>query len=131
MSNTPSNGIPYVPQNTMDPAAGLNLALDVIDALLTPRVESMALSTPPVSPTNGQMWIVKAAGTGAWAGHDNALARYDAVAAAWDFYAAGVQAWQVINKADGAIYIFPSGALAAGYRYSESPFYGSFYGPRN
>lgn len=131
MSNTPSNGIPYVPQNTMDPAAGLNLALDVIDALLTPRVESMALSTPPVSPTNGQMWIVKAAGTGAWAGHDNALARYDAVAAAWDFYAAGVQAWQVINKADDAIYIFSSGAWAAGNGISDAPSDGTIYGRRN
>ena len=33
---TPNAGIPEVPENTLDPAAGLNDALQVIDALLHP-----------------------------------------------------------------------------------------------
>lgn len=41
--STPINGIPYVPEGTLDPAAGLNEALDAIDALLTPGAGKQAI----------------------------------------------------------------------------------------
>lgn len=41
------------------------------------------LSTPPVSPTSGDRYIIKATGTGAWSGHDNQIAEYNG--ATWDF----------------------------------------------
>ncbi len=106
MANTPSNAIPFVPENTIDPAAGLNLALDVIDALLNSRVENMTTNTPPGSPADGVMYIVGASPTGAWVGHSKAIARYVADGSFWEFFAAGVQAWLVINKADGKLYIW-------------------------
>jgi len=34
-------------------------------------------SAPPVSPTEGDRYIVKATGSGDWTGHDNAIAWYD------------------------------------------------------
>lgn len=112
MSNTPSNAIPYVPQNTLDPAAGLNNALNVIDAVLNTRVVNMTTSTPPLSPTDGDMYIVMTAGTGDWSGHDNALARYVADGTFWQFYEAGVQAWLVINLGNHLIYGWDAGAAA-------------------
>lgn len=108
MANTPSNGIPYVPENTIDPAAGLNLALNVVDALLQSRVENMVTNAPPGSPADGVQYIVGSAPTGAWVGHSRALARWVAEGAFWQFYAGGVQAWLVINKADNTIYSWNS-----------------------
>jgi Protein of unknown function (DUF2793) len=34
------------------------------------------LTVPPATPAEGQRWIVKASATGAWAGHDNAIAAW-------------------------------------------------------
>lgn len=131
MSDTPTNGIPYVPENTTDPAAGLNLALDVIDALLSTRVESMALSAPPGSPADGQMWVVKSPGTGAWAGHNNAFARYIATSSSWLFYEAGAQAWLCLNKADGGLYHWGGSAWAQATGLSDAPADGTTYGRNN
>lgn len=112
MSNTPNNAIPYVPQNTLDPAAGLNLALAVVDALLNTKVISMAVTAPPGSPADGDMYIVPAGATGAWAGHTNALAQYVADGAFWQFYPAGTQAVFVINKADNNVHVWNFGTSA-------------------
>lgn len=68
MANTINNGIPFVPENTIDPAAGLNLSLLVIDRLLQLRVEAMKLNTPPASPAVGSRYIAGTAPTGAWSG---------------------------------------------------------------
>jgi Protein of unknown function (DUF2793) len=133
MSNTPSNAIPYVPQNTQDPAAGLNLALNVIDALLNTRVINMTTTAPPGSPADGDMYVVGAGATGAWATHDHAFARWVADGAFWQFYAAGVEAWLVLNKADGNLYKWNAGTSAweqaAGI--GEAPLDGSFYGRKS
>lgn len=107
---TPSNAIPYVPENTQDPAAGLNLSLNVIDALMQTFVLNMNLAAPPASPVDGQMHIVAAAATGAWAGQTNNLARYVALSASWQFYPAGTQARIVFNQADGGLYIWHTAA---------------------
>ena len=43
------------------------------------------LSSPPGSPAKGDRYIIKATGTGAWAGHDNAITYYSG--SAWVFIA--------------------------------------------
>lgn len=108
--STPSNGIPYVPENTQDPAAGLNLSLNVIDALLQTFVIDMDLTAPPGSPADGDMHIVGAAATGAWAGESNNLARYVAEGAFWQFYEAGTQCRIVFNQDDGGLYVWHAAA---------------------
>lgn len=111
---TPNSGIPYVPENTTDPAAGLNLSLNVIDALLTPEVLGLGTTTPPGSPSDGDLYIVGAAATGDWAGEHENLARYVAEGDFWQFYTAGVQAKAVLYL--GAWYTFQesSGWVGAG-----------------
>lgn len=99
MSNTVNNGIPFVPENTIDPAAGLNESLLTVDALLQLAVVSVGDNTPPGSPANGARYVVGTAPTGAWAGRANQVAqRLDG---AWRFYAARY----ALNLADGLWYV--------------------------
>lgn len=76
MADTINNGIPLVPENTIDPAAGLNLALLVIDRLLQLKVLDMKLNTPPASPVAGSRYIVGTAPTGAWSGKNLQVAEW-------------------------------------------------------
>jgi len=110
MSDTPNTGIPYVPEGTLDPAAGLNLSLNVIDALLQTAVIELGLNTPPVSPADGDLYVV-GVGTGAWAGEDDNVARYVADGDFWQFYTAGVNAWIVFNRNDNGLYVWMGGSL--------------------
>lgn len=96
--STVNNDIPFVPENTTDPAAGLNQALNVIDALLQIAVVAMQ-DDPPMSPAEGQRYIVGAAGTGAWSGQSNRLARY--LDGSWSYY----DARYAVNLSDGDLYI--------------------------
>jgi|GEM_PF-6953918 len=101
---TPNTGIPYVPEGTLDPAAGLNLALTVIDALLQTAVIDFQ-DAPPGSPVDGDLYIV-GTGSGAWAAHDDELARYVAAGTFWQFYEAGTQVRVVFNQVDLGIYVW-------------------------
>jgi hypothetical protein len=135
MSTSANNHIPYVPQNTLDPAAGLNEAINVIDALLNTRVESITETSPPsgTGVADGEMYVIGMGATGAWAGHDHAFARYVAEGEFWQFYEAGVEAWLVLNKADGNLYKWnpstPAWEQAAGI--GEAPLDGNYYGRQN
>jgi hypothetical protein len=98
MTNTINNAIPFVPENTIDPAAGLNLALNTVDALLQLAVVSVGLNTPPVG-VAGERYVVGVAPTGLWAGKANQVARF--LDGAWTFYAAR----SALNIADGKLYV--------------------------
>lgn len=107
---TPNTGIPYVPEGTQDPAAGLNLALNVVDALLQTTVIDMDLTAPPGSPSDGDLHIVAAGATGDWAGQDDNLARYVAEGDFWQFFEAGAQVRIVFNSDDGGLYVWHAAA---------------------
>lgn len=127
---TPNTGIPYVPENTTDPAAGLNLALNVIDALLQTAVIDMDLTAPPGSPSDGDLHIVGGSATGAWVGEDGNLARYVSEGDFWQFYEAGTQVKVVLNLDDGALYAYDgSWGLVAGL--ADAPSDGSTYGRKD
>ena len=80
-----------------------NDALNRLDALVQPLVESTEVATPPVSPLPGEAWIVPAGATGAWAGHTNEIAAWQA--GAWMFYDPA-EGWQVFDRARGTLLIF-------------------------
>lgn len=94
-----NNSIPFVPENTIDPAAGLNESINAIDALLQVRVLSVGSNTPPGSPADGDRYVVGTAPTGAWAGQANKLARW--LDSTWTFFDAAM----VVNLADDKLYI--------------------------
>lgn len=99
MSNTVNNSIPFAPENTIDPAAGLNESLLTVDALLQLAVVSVGGNTPPGSPANGARYVVGTAPTGAWAAGAGSVAQF--LDGAWRFYAARY----VLNLADGLMYV--------------------------
>lgn len=107
MTDTINNQIPFVPENTVDPAAGLNLSLNTIDALLQVLVQTVGLNTPPAG-VEGQRFIVGTAPTGAWVGQANKLARF--LDGAYQFF----DARYALNAADGRLYL-RSGATWAAY----------------
>lgn len=103
MSNTVNNQIPFVPENTLDPAAGLNASLQAIDALMQLAVLAIQ-NDPPVSPTDGDRYIV-GVGTGAWAGKDDQVAMWIDNGAYWQFNPARF----ALNLDDGYVYARTSG----------------------
>ncbi|WP_372623414.1 DUF2793 domain-containing protein [Falsiroseomonas sp.] len=85
MTTTPRLALPYIltqqAQKEVTHAAGLNR----LDVLVQPVVQQVGLNTPPVSPAEGQCWIIGTTPTGAWAGQANRLAQR--IGGAWVFYA--------------------------------------------
>ncbi len=84
MSSTPNLHLPYLDTNQNQKTVTHNAALTALDAIINCQVRSAALAAPPASPGDGQCWIVGSGGTGAWAGHDLAIAAWQD--GAWAFY---------------------------------------------
>lgn len=124
---TPNTGIPYVPENTIDPAAGLNLALNDLDALVQTQVLSIGANAPSGVPVDGEMHIVGTSPTGAWADQADNLARYVAEGGVWQFYEAGAQVRLILNMADGGLYRFDNGAWGLASGLPDAPLDGVAY----
>jgi len=77
MSQTLYNGIPFVPENTIDPAAGLNEALREMDAREQVFVLTAGSNSPPANPNEGERHIVGSSPTGAWAGKAHQIASFE------------------------------------------------------
>lgn len=103
MTDTVNNAIPFVPENTIDPAAGLNEALKLVDMLLQLSVLTVGDTVPPGSPAEGDRYIVGTSATGAWTTHDGKLAEY--LDSAWTFS----DAYIALNQDDGLLYVNRSG----------------------
>ena len=73
-------------------------AVQRIDLLLCPVVEGPPSATPPTSPPAGSCYLVASGATGAWAGHDGALASL--TDAGWKFVAP-VEGAQVVDAVSG------------------------------
>lgn len=103
MDDTPRLGLPNIISGQALKHITHNEALMRLDLLVQASVESSTVTVPPATPLDGEAWIVPAGATGAWAGHDEEIAAFQA--GAWTFYdpAAG---WQVFDKAQGTLSIF-------------------------
>ena len=106
MSNS-SKGIPFVTENTLDPAAGLNDAIKVIDALVQPVIIDV-LDTPPVSPEDGDAYVIDVDPTGAWAGREGQVAYWAGV---WQFLVPKT-GWLMYFASQGSYYRFSEGSPA-------------------
>jgi hypothetical protein len=81
----------------------MNANLDKLDWAGMPGVKDKDLTAPPGSPSNGDAYIVKATGTGAWAGHDKEVAVW--LDSAWVFYVPK-ERWHVWIDDENAMYFF-------------------------
>jgi hypothetical protein len=114
-----NNAIPFVPENTIDPAAGLNEAIIAIDGLVQLAVLSVNTNAPPAVPAEGDRHVVGTAPTGLWAGQAGKVARF--LDGHWSFFGARV----ALNLADGILY----GRTAGGWgRVAGAPTWGAIGG---
>lgn len=92
-NQTPRLNTPYIISTQSQKEVTHNMALNMLDALIQSAVETSSLSTAPVSPAEGGLWLVGSAPTGDWASHDNELAQY--IGGVWQFYLPfeGMQVW--------------------------------------
>ena len=74
-----------------------NEALALVDTAVQATVVAVAPSTVPTAPTPGQCWIVGSGATGAWAGHDGAIAAW--TQGGWRFVAPfeGLTVWSLAD----------------------------------
>jgi hypothetical protein len=108
--STPRLALPYIQVQQAQKEVAHSEGLVRLDALVQTVVQQVGLNSPPGSPTNGQLWIVGAAPTGAWAGNANRIAqRLDN---AWRFYVAAT-GWRVWDIATAQEWAWTGSAWAA------------------
>lgn len=92
-NQTPRLNTPYIISTQSQKEVTHNMALNMLDALVQSAVETAILSVPPVSPGEGELWVVGSGATDDWASHDNELAQY--IGGVWQFYPAfeGMVIW--------------------------------------
>ncbi|KQX38553.1 hypothetical protein ASD04_07745 [Devosia sp. Root436] len=107
MDHTPRLTLPFIMPSQAQKHITHNEAIQALDSLVQPVVESRTLTTPPATPLEGEAWIVPSGATGAWSGHTDEIAAYEA--GAWAFLdpAAG---WQVYDRSDKTQMVFDAGA---------------------
>lgn len=82
---TPRAGAPLLAAAQAQKHVTHNEALYQFDALLCTRFLDRDLATPPAVPSDGDAYLVRATGTGAWTGQDGKIAY--CADGAWRFYA--------------------------------------------
>ena len=110
MNDTARLSLPFIMAGQALKHITHNDALNRLDALVQPVVESSALATPPVSPLPGEAWVVPGGATGAWAGHSGEIAAWQD--GAWSFFDPA-EGWQVFDRASDALLIFSGSAWIA------------------
>jgi len=82
MTNSNNLGFFLLEQSQAQKEITVNEALVTIDALMNTGAKSITTATPPSSPNPGDLYIVAASPTGAWAGQANNIAWWNQV---WQF----------------------------------------------
>jgi hypothetical protein len=103
--------IPYIAASQAQKHVTHNEALTLLDTLVQASVIDKDLSAPPVSPSEGDCYIVAATGTGDWAGWDNRIARF--IDGEWRSYLPGAgdgEGWLVYVQDEDALYVFTGSA---------------------
>jgi len=110
MDQTARLSLPFIMSQQAQKHVTHNEALQALDALVQPVVETRDLTAPPGSPVLGEAHIVAMGATGAWAGHSHEIAAFQS--GAWLFYdpAPGWQSWV---RAEQALVAFHAGAWHA------------------
>lgn len=100
---TPRLKIPEIAVGQASKEIAHNEALRVMDALTCGSVKTRIVTTPPVTPTEGDLHIVPSSATGVWAGQTNKLAHF--YANFWYFYTP-VAGMSLFSIADNSYYNF-------------------------
>ena len=110
-NQTPRYKAPYILSTQSQKEVTHNMALNLLDMLIQPSVETMSLSTPPITPAEGQLWLVGATATGDWLGQDNNVAQF--LGGSWNFHVPS-EGFSVWLKDNGVAARFLSGLWQVG-----------------
>ena len=102
--------LPYIAASQAQKHVTHNEALTLLDTLCQASVIDKDLTTPPVSPAEGDCYIVAATGTGAWTGWDGRIARF--IDGEWRSYlpgAGGGEGWLVYVQDEANLYVLVGG----------------------
>lgn len=117
MTTSPLFGLPFVSNQQAQPEVTLNRSLMMLQALQSGAEGRQ--NAPPGAPTDGKVWIVGSAPTGAWAGRANKIAIYYG---GWLFVpgvdsdglqipmGAAQEGWRIYNKSTDELLIWSGAA---------------------
>ena len=112
MSETPSLSLPVIAPAQAQKHVTHNDALMMLDALVQLSVISRSLIAPPATPGEGDRYLVPAAATGDWAGHDHSIAAWHD--GAWRFFPPQ-EGWRCVVVEEGSDIRFLHGRWRQGH----------------
>ena len=107
METTPRLDLPFILPSQAQKHVTHNETLKIIDGLIQPVVLDRSLTAPPAAPEEGDAHIVAGGASGAWAGHDGAIACFQDDA--WTFLAPA-RGWQAFDAGAGERLVFDGAA---------------------
>lgn len=94
---TPRAALPELSEGQASKTTTINEAFAKLEALTIGGIISRTTTTPPASPSNGDLYIVPTSANGAWSGQTNKIAHY--TNGAWLFYTPS-SGWHFFSIAD-------------------------------
>lgn len=86
-----------------------------VDGLVMPNAKGYLTNTPPGTPSDGDLYIIGAAPTGAWAGQGGKVTRWSSLTAAWEFYTPK-NGWMIQSNSARETYRYTGGAWEIYYQ---------------
>ncbi len=123
MDNTPNLNLPYIIAAQAQKHVTHNEAIRALDAVVQLSVLDQSLTSPPVSPAEGDRYIVASGATGDWLGEDNNIAAYQD--GTWMFYVP-IEGWVAWVADEDKLYAWDGAAwvVAGGTSVNPTPLVG-------
>lgn len=110
MSETSSNlALPFIQPAQAQKHVTHNEAIERLDLIVQLTVQDFDATDPPASPTEGQVWALGAAPSGAWAGAGDQLAAF--AGGGW-FFITPIPGWRAWGVAGDELRVFTGGVWA-------------------
>jgi hypothetical protein len=104
---SPILGLPYIQPSQAQKHVTHNEALRLLDVAVQLTVQSRALTSPPLIPAQGGLWLVAPGASGVWAGQEGRIALWDE--GQWAYFDARI-GWRAQVLDEGLAVVFtPSG----------------------
>ncbi|MBN9245291.1 MAG: DUF2793 domain-containing protein [Mesorhizobium sp.] len=110
MENSPNLSLPYIMPSQAQKHVTHNEALVALDAIIQLAVLDKDVGAPPLSPGEGDRYLVAAGADGGWVGRDGAVAAWQD--GAWVFYAPR-PGWRAWVGDEGCLYVFDGAGWTA------------------
>ena len=104
MSQTSTNlTLPFIQPSQAQKHVTHNEAIELLDVIVQLCVQGFEVDTPPVTPSEGQSWLVGAAPTGDWAGHAGLIANW--AGGGW-MYLTPQTGWRAVDAVTGEMRVY-------------------------